>query len=334
MKEESRRPAPSNPLIALAPMQDVTDIAFMRTLSRIGCLPDFFMTPYLRSTRTTCAMMDSPLRCIMENETGVPIWAQLAGSEVEALQRDARRLLELPIAGINLNAGCPAPLVNRHGAGAALLRDRVKLKEICCALRDILPTGQWSVKCRLGWEDVTEFPYILDALRPSNPDLLMVHARTRKQLYSGSPDVVTLRREIGNMNCPVLGNGDINSVEQAFTWLRHVTPAGILIGRGAVRNPYLLRELMGGKAATHHEMQQYYLTLIEETGKTLKRATPMSHCNRMKKYLAFCYEDFLPEIEHDLRRCTDPIEMERLLISTSVPRKSEPNRRLSVSDAT
>lgn len=315
-------PAPAVPLIALAPMQDVTDIAFMCTLSRIGCLPDFFMTPYLRSTRTTCALAETPLRCIMENETGVPIWAQLAGSEAEHLQRDARRLLCLPIAGVNLNTGCPASLVNRHGAGAALLRDLTKLRLICRALRDSLPMGKWSVKCRLGWEDSSEFSDVVDAIMPSSPDMLIVHARTRGQMYRGVPDVQQLRREVGRVSCPILGNGDIKNVQQARLWLRDVTPDGIMIGRGAVRNPYLLRQLKGAAPTTAQELRRYYLILLEETGKTLKRATSVAHCNRMKKFLAFCYADFPPNAEYELRRCTNVIEMEQLLLQGGTTRLS------------
>ena len=62
----------ASPMLALAPMQDVTDLAYMRTLTRIHCLPDFWVTPYFRSTRTTCAMSEGPLRCIMENPAGIP----------------------------------------------------------------------------------------------------------------------------------------------------------------------------------------------------------------------------------------------------------------------
>ena len=77
--------------LVLAPMQDVTDLAFMRTLHRIGSLPDVFITAYFRSTPTTCALAEANLRCIDENETGVPILAQLAGSDASALLRDASK---------------------------------------------------------------------------------------------------------------------------------------------------------------------------------------------------------------------------------------------------
>lgn len=305
-------------ILALAPMQDVTDLAFMRTLERVKSLPDVLMTPYFRSTSTTCAMSESPLLCIEENTTGLPMWAQLAGSDVEPLLRDAQALMQRPIAGINLNAGCPSPLVNRHGAGAALLRDLPRLRDIGLALRAALPEGSFSIKCRMGWADVAEFPHLLDVLREIRPDLLIVHARTRRDLYTpGTPHMPMLREAVQCMSCPVLANGDIDTPERAAECLRELQPAGLMLGRGAVRNPYLFRQLKGGAPPTAEEMRLYYATLLEETAHALRHYTPKGHCNRMKKYLSFCYADFSPETEYALRRCTEVEEMRRLLLSAS-----------------
>ena len=299
--------------VGLAPMQDVTDLAFMRTLHRLGSLPDFFITPYFRSTPTTCAMGEENLRCILENETGVPIHAQLAGSEPGALSRDAERLLARPIAGINLNAGCPSPLVNRHHAGAGLLRDLPRLTDCLNALRRIVPAGQFSVKCRLGWDSPEEFPRLLELLTEAHPDGVMVHARTRRQLYGGVPHIASLALAARTLPCPVLGNGDITSPQQAADVLR-ITPAGILIGRGAVRNPFIFRMLRGGPAPSRAERAAYFTILAEEIGRTLHtKRTPAGHCNRLKKYLAFCYPDFSPEQEYTLRRATELGPMLRIL---------------------
>ena len=315
---DRRAALPARLLLTVAPMQDVTNLAFMRVLTRIHCLPDFWVTPYFRSTSTTCAMAEEPLRCIMENPTELPVWAQLAGSSISALLRDAETLLRLPVAGINLNVGCPSPLVNRHGAGAALLRNLPLLREMTQALRAHLPPESWSVKCRIGWESALEFPRVLDALCDSHPDMLMVHARTRKQLYSGRADNAAVRLAVQRAACPVLANGDILCMDDAQSCLSTVQPAGLMIGRGVVRNPFLLRQLRGGPASTLQELQLYDAILLEETGRFLKRYSPVGHCNRMKKYLSFCYADFPAEIEYKLRRCTNPMEMARLLQSARV----------------
>lgn len=301
--------------LVLAPMQDVTDLAFMRTLHRINSLPDTFITAYFRSTSTTCAMAEHNLLCIDENDTGVPILAQLAGSDAPALLRDAAQLLLRPgVAGINLNAGCPSPLVNRHGAGAGLLRDLPRFETILQEMRRQIPAGQFSVKCRLGWGDTAEFPTILELLAAAEPDEVGIHARTRQQLYSGAPQFAHVQLAASRLSCPVLANGDIGTVSQAYECLAATGAAGLMLGRGAVRNPYLFRQLRGGPAPSREEMRIYYATLVEETGRVLiHKRTEKGHCNRMKKYLAFCYPDFTPEQEYRLRRCTTISEMLRIL---------------------
>lgn len=301
-------------ILALAPMQDVTDLAFMRTLARIGSLPDFFVTPYFRSTSTTCALAEENLRMIRENETGCPIHAQLAGSDAAALVRDATELLKLPVAGINLNAGCPSPLVNRHGAGAALLRDMDNFREVLLRLRDAVPEGKFSVKCRLGWRDEAEFEGILALLAEVRPDLVTVHLRTRADLYGGKPRWHAAPKAVQALPCPVLVNGDMQTHESVLRTMEAAECAGVMLGRGAVRNPYLFRVIRGGAAPTKEEMNTYYETLIEETGRILHEdATQAAHCNRMKKYLAFCYPDFADGEEYVLRRCIDIAQMRAIL---------------------
>ncbi len=305
-------------LLALAPMQDVTDIAFMRTLLRIGSLPDYFVTPYFRSTPTTCAYAEVNMRCIEENETGKPIWAQLAGSEPDALLRDCEQLLKYDIAGIDLNAGCPSPMVNRNNAGAGLLRDLPRFAEILQAMRAEIPQGRFSVKCRLGWADGSEFADILEVIAAAKPDLVTVHGRTRKQGYSGqaalSPVATAVQRLVP---CPVMGNGDVLCVQDASRWMADVAPAGLMIGRGAVRNPYLFRELKGGAAPSDAEMRFYYEVLMEETEKIIysrhEGRLEQVHCNRMKKYLAYIYPNLDREKEFHLRRCKSISEMQRML---------------------
>lgn len=299
------KPVSTCGVLALAPMQDVTDIAFLRVLHALDSEPDIVVTPYMRSTRTTCAMNEGPLRCIVEQPVSCRLWAQLAGSDPEPLVRDARELMQRwghSLAGINLNAGCPSPLVNRHGAGAALLRDLPRLHEVCQALRRELPS--FSIKCRLGWASADEFPRLLEVLAAAQPDMLMVHARTRRQLYGGVPLRSAVAEAVQHMACPVLANGDINTLHDAAEWVAAVHPAGLMIGRGAVANPFIFRQLRGGAAPSAADMLHYFDLLIEETGHTLKAYSEKGHCNRLKKFLAYCYPMFVPEAEYALRRAT------------------------------
>ena len=113
-------------------MQDVTDLPFMRVMARFGG-PDLYVTEYFRvyeSSRITPYI----LRSIDENPTGKPIFAQMIGQDIPALLRTVKELEEHPIAGIDLNLGCPAPVVCRKDAGGGLLRNPDKVDRILGAL--------------------------------------------------------------------------------------------------------------------------------------------------------------------------------------------------------
>src|SRR6478735_6478123 len=99
------------PALVLAPMQDVTDLPFMRVIARRGA-PDWFVTEYFRVHPESC-LNRYILRSIAENETGRPIFAQMIGRDLPSLVKTAEKLAEFPIAGIDLNLGCPAPIVCR-----------------------------------------------------------------------------------------------------------------------------------------------------------------------------------------------------------------------------
>ena len=115
-------------------MQDVTDLPFMRVMARFGG-PDLYVTEYFRvyeSSRITPYI----LRSIDENPTGKPIFAQMIGQDIPALLRTVKELEEHPIAGIDLNLGCPAPVVCRKDAGGGLLRNPDKVDRILGSLRE------------------------------------------------------------------------------------------------------------------------------------------------------------------------------------------------------
>src|SRR5450756_532036 len=116
------------PLLALAPMQDITDLPFWRLLMRYGG-PDVFYTEYFR-VHAVSRLEKELLRWIVENDTGRPVIAQVAGEDVPSLARTARELQRYPVAAIDLNLGCPAPIVCRKKVGGALLRDLPKIDQI------------------------------------------------------------------------------------------------------------------------------------------------------------------------------------------------------------
>src|SRR4030095_10744783 len=116
------------PVLALAPMQDVTDLPFWRLLAGYGGA-DVYFTEYFR-VHATSNLEQHILRSITENPTGRPVVAQLIGNDIPALVRTARELQQHPIAAVDLNLGCPAPVVYRQCAGGGLLREPKRLAGI------------------------------------------------------------------------------------------------------------------------------------------------------------------------------------------------------------
>ena len=136
------------PVLALAPMQDVTDLPFWQLMTRYGGA-DLYYTEYFRVYPTS--RLDKPiLESITKNPTGRPVIAQMIGNDIPSLVRSANELQRLPIAAIDLNLGCPAPVVYRKCAGGGLLRDLPRIDSILGALRDAI-RGKFTVKTRLGF---------------------------------------------------------------------------------------------------------------------------------------------------------------------------------------
>jgi len=168
------------PILALAPMQDVTTLQFMRVIARYGG-PDVYWTEYFRihgDSRPEKWILES----ITKNPTGRPVVAQLIGNDIPALVRNAKLLQKYPIAAIDLNLGCPAPIVYRKCAGGGLLRDLERIDAILGALRDAV-TIPFTVKTRVGFQSAEEFDELLPVFAKHPIDLLTVHARTVKQMY-------------------------------------------------------------------------------------------------------------------------------------------------------
>lgn len=236
-------PLPS-PFSALAPMQDVTTLSFMRLLTRYGA-PDVFVTEFLRVHATSRIDADI-LECLENPPAGTPLFVQLIGEDVPALVRIAREILSrFDIAGLDFNLGCPVPKVFRKNVGGGLLLDLSRVAQILPALRAVCSEfgKKMTVKCRLGFDNSKPFPELLELINAHGVDWLAVHARTVRGLYREPVDYDAIAFAVAKANVPVLANGEIASVEKA-TQIREKTHcAGFMIGRHAIRNPWIFRQL-------------------------------------------------------------------------------------------
>jgi hypothetical protein len=202
---------PGLPLTALAPMQDVTDLPFMRVMAHYGA-PDYFFTEFFPRPRPV-APEKHIVRSIVENQTGRPVFAQLIGEEISHMVRTVKELLKYPIAGIDLNMGCPAPKIYKKNVGGGLLRDPGKIDELIGSLRDAVP-GLFTVKMRIGFDSTENYERILGLINKHGVDLLSVHGRTVKEGYRSDVHYDYIGGAARTVRCPVLANGNITSASQ------------------------------------------------------------------------------------------------------------------------
>ena len=147
------------PILALAPMQDVTDLPFWKLMTAYGGA-DVYFTEYFR-VHPTSNLEAWILPSITDNPTGRPVIAQMIGNDILSLVRTAQELQLYPIVAVDLNLGCPAPVVYRKCAGGGLLREPKRVDAILEALRDALSI-QFTVKTRIGFDS----PGVFDELLP------------------------------------------------------------------------------------------------------------------------------------------------------------------------
>jgi nifR3 family TIM-barrel protein len=229
------------PLTALAPMQDVTNLWFMKVIAHYGS-PDYFFTEYFR-VNDTSRLNPKILAAITENDTGRPVFAQMIGESVPDLARTAKELCKYNTAGIDLNMGCPAPRIYRKNVGGGLLREPEKVERILAELRFVVNDRPLTVKMRVGFENTDNFYKILDIIARQNIDLLSLHGRTVKDMYHGVVKYDLIAEAVKRVDCPVLANGNINSATTAMEVLSQTGAAGVMVGRWAIGNPWLFNQI-------------------------------------------------------------------------------------------
>jgi tRNA-dihydrouridine synthase B len=308
-------PAPilaGHPLTALAPMQDVTDLPFMRVAAHYGA-PDYYFTEFFR-VHAQSRPEKHILRSITENQTGRPVFAQLIGEHVSDMVRTIKDLLQYPVAGIDLNMGCPAPKIYKKNVGGGLLRDPEKINELIGGMRDAVP-GLFTVKMRIGFDSTENYERILTLINKHGVDLLSVHGRTVKEGYRSEVHYDFIGHAARTVRCPVLANGNILSATKAASVLDETGAAGVMIGRHAIRNPWIFRqtrEKLSGQpvtAITLGEVREYVERLYRET--QAPGIPEGAHVAKMKKYLNFVGQsvDATGAFLYDMRRAMNEAQL-------------------------
>jgi len=252
------------PIFALAPMADVTDAAFRRVIAKYG-KPDVMWTEFVSADGLALAPEEGRKKLLLDlvyTEAERPIVAQFFTSTPENMKKAAELARELGFDGVDINMGCPDRSVEKQGAGAALMKNPKRAREVLRAAQEGAGNLPVSVKTRIGWNS-PELETWLRELLKENPAVVTVHARTRKEMskvparWEFVKRAVEIRDEMGS-SALILGNGDVKDLAEAKNRVEETGADGVMIGRGIFGNPWLFSSYIPG-------VEEKLRVLIEHT---------------------------------------------------------------------
>ncbi len=226
--------------ICLAPMAGIADRAFRELCINYGA--GYTVTEMVSSKGLTMGDKKSAMLLTL-GETKNPAGAQIFGDDPEIMAQAAIKCLEFNPQIIDINMGCPAPKIAMNGGGASLMKNPRLAGEIIKAVSSAVGIPV-TVKIRKGWDDESVNAVTLAQIAEENgAAAITVHGRTRMQMYSGKVDYGIIADVKKAVSIPVIGNGDVTDEQSAAIMLEKTNCDGIMIGRGALGNPWVFRRI-------------------------------------------------------------------------------------------
>ncbi len=257
--------------VCLAPMAGVSNPAYMKICEEMGvgyAITELISAEAIvRGNKKTLDMLKG------YEKLTIPVALQLFGGNPEVMAKASQIVArDYPFTAIDLNMGCPVPKVAvRSQAGSALLKNPQLIYEIVSAIVSAIDIPV-TVKIRSGWDaNSVNAVEVAQVIEKAGASAITIHARTRSQLYSGKADLDIIKKVKENVSIPVIGNGDITSIESAVHMLEYTKCDAIMIGRAALGNPWLIKEIVT------------YL----ETGKTIAKPTYEERIDMCYHHLAY-----------------------------------------------
>ncbi|HIJ78939.1 MAG TPA: tRNA-dihydrouridine synthase family protein [Deltaproteobacteria bacterium] len=278
----------------LAPMQGLTNRA-LRGLFAERYKPDVLFTEFVRVGKGKKNNISANDRLeAAPGDSGLPLVVQLIGNDREALGRAALLVQELGAVHLNINLGCPFGRMGSNSAGGSLLRDEEGLANILGGLRPLI-AGSFSVKFRAGFDDPGQTLSLVKLFEDCGVDYLILHPRTVAQQYSGRADHRITAEVVKATGLPVIANGDIFTAAEGHRVLAQTGAAGLMLGRGAIGDPFLFARLRGNYPAVSTpearrvEVREYLQELLR------------------RYQVLFCGErQILAKMKDVIRQVTDP----------------------------
>ena len=288
--------------IVLAPMEGLADDVLRAVLTSAGGY-DWCVTEFVRVTTTllphSCFTRLSPeLKTGSCTASGTPVRVQLLGSDPAMLAANAAHVAQLHPYGIDLNFGCPTPLVNRNRGGAALLDEPELLQRIASAVRAAVPAEiPVTAKMRLGIEDTGRALDCALALEAGGVQELVVHARTKADGYRPQVRWEWIARIRDVVRLPLIANGEVWTVADYRRICAATGCDDVMLGRGAVADPLLARRIRAGEEhATEADWQEVQALIAKVWTRVQAKLTPQQSPGRLKQWLGMMQRSY-PQAE-------------------------------------
>lgn len=277
------------PYLQLAPMEGVGDYSFRKAIASIGgfdeAVRDFLRVPANAHVKSLSTVYFS------DELAPIPLAAQIMGSDIDLMAAMAQELVLRGAPRVDVNCGCPSPTVVGRGGGSSLLKDPTILYQVAKSVVQAVSIPV-TVKMRSGFEDISLFKENLLAAQESGVRYITLHPRTKVDGY-GPParwDLIAEAKSI--LKIPVIGNGDILSVEDALEMLKTTGCDGLMIGRGSVINPFLFQQIKAHYAGVPYipkwEQLVRYLDIYAES--IASNMSLRNYVGKLKQLLGFLFK--------------------------------------------
>jgi tRNA-dihydrouridine synthase B len=273
-----------NPPLVLSPMAGVTDISFRRLLKRRGGI-GLTVSEFISVEGLTRNNPKSK-RQMRFYEAERPFAVQIFGAQAERMRMAAEMAEEVGADILDVNCGCPAPKVVKHGGGSALLRDLPRLETILKEVKKAISIPL-TIKIRAGYSDNS-----INAIETAKVaegcgvEHIALHGRTREQGYRGVANWDLVKQIKESVSVPVSGSGDVTTIGQALARFRETGCDGVLVGRGAMANPWIFRQIedaLHGREPFQPTLQDKQNVLLEYFEMLREDMPQLAAIGRMKQ---------------------------------------------------
>ncbi|HRH41919.1 MAG TPA: tRNA dihydrouridine synthase DusB [Pyrinomonadaceae bacterium] len=273
-----------NPPLILSPMAGVTDYTFRRLIKNRGGV-GLVVSEFISVEGLTRHNPKSK-RQMFFDESERPFAVQIFGGQPERMALGAEMAEEVGADILDVNCGCPAPKVVKHGGGSGLLRDLPRMETILKEIKKSISIPL-TLKMRIGFSDSTiNAVEVAKMAEQCGVEHIQVHGRTKEQGYKGLANWDVIKAVKEAVSVPVSGNGDITSIEYGLKKWKETGVDGILIGRGAMQNPWIFRQfedVLAGREPYQPDVEEKKAVLLEFFGYLSEEMPEIVALGKMKQ---------------------------------------------------